>query len=249
MKRLFLLFALLLVCAVVRGQNAYSTEVHLKNGSIIKGFVVEHNPEGNIKIQTADGSLFVYASSEVERVVSGTAPKVQQSGYNTERGGYMDRKKNYLRLDGKPLSEADVQQMFGFKEFDTYMSATKQCRTGRRLITSGWVCVGVGVVSSVVSGINAEFVGYNYNSNGALIEVYNPEPITYVTGIICLVSGNLMLPAGYVLRGIGRGRLSRLAEGYNAAQTSQASTLQFSPALLTTFDNKPAMGLSLNLSF
>lgn len=249
MKRLLFLFAIILSCATLRGQNAYTTEVHLKNGSIIKGFVVEHNPEGNIKIQTADGSLFVYASSEVERVVAGSTNNVQQPGYNTERGGYMERKKNNLRLDGKQLSEADLRQMFGNKEFDTYKGATRQCRSGRTLIACGWASVGVGLVCSFISGVNAEIVGYDINSQGAMVEVYSPEPVTFVTGVVSLVAGNLMLPTGYVLRGIGRGRLSRLAEGYNAAQTTQSSTLQLGPALMTTFDNKPAMGLLLNLSF
>lgn len=249
MKRLFLLFAMLLGCAVLRGQNAFNTEVHLKNGSIIKGFVVEHNPEGNIKIQTADGSMFVYASSEVERVIAGSTNNVQQPGYNTERGGYMERKKNNLRLDGKQLSEADLKQMFGYKEFDTYKGATRQCRSGRTLIACGWASVGVGLVCSFISGVNAEFVGYDINSQGAMVEVYSPEPITFASGVICLAVGNVMLPAGYVLRGIGRGRLSRLAEGYNAAQTTQSSTLQVGPALMTTIDSKPAVGLSLNVSF
>lgn len=39
--------------------------VYLKNGSIIKGQITEMNPSESIKIQTADGSLFVYQMSEV----------------------------------------------------------------------------------------------------------------------------------------------------------------------------------------
>lgn len=43
--------------------------VYLKNGSIIKGSVVELIPNSSIKIQTQDGSLFVYDMSEVEHVM------------------------------------------------------------------------------------------------------------------------------------------------------------------------------------
>ena len=34
--------------------------VYLKNGSVIKGSVIEMIPNQSIKVQTADGSLFVY---------------------------------------------------------------------------------------------------------------------------------------------------------------------------------------------
>lgn len=249
MKRLFLLFSMLLACAMLHGQNAYTTEVHLKNGSIIKGFVVEHNPQGNIKVQTADGSLFVYDSNEVERVVSGSSQDSQTSGYNTERGGKMFRKKNHLHLDGKPLTEADAQQLFEGSNFNTYLSARKQCRVGRGLVAGGWTCVGVGAVSCFISVLNSTYAGQEYNSNGELVNVYELEPITALTGIILLVGGDIMLPTGYIIRGIGRGRLSRLAEGYNEAQAGHASSLQFSPALMTTANNKKALGVSLNLLF
>lgn len=39
--------------------------VYLKNGSVIRGTLLEAAPEGNIKIETADGNLFVYRTDEV----------------------------------------------------------------------------------------------------------------------------------------------------------------------------------------
>jgi len=39
--------------------------VYLKNGSIIKGIIVEQVPGESLKIQTADGSLFVFKLDEV----------------------------------------------------------------------------------------------------------------------------------------------------------------------------------------
>ncbi len=68
--------------------------VHLKNGSAIKGNVIEQDFEkGTIKIETADGSVFVYNTSDLEKIEK--APQQQstrqsdQSSYTTEyRGGY-----------------------------------------------------------------------------------------------------------------------------------------------------------------
>ena len=46
------------------GQFAYSQKqqeiVYLKNGSVIRGTVIEQVPNKSIKVQTADGSIFVY---------------------------------------------------------------------------------------------------------------------------------------------------------------------------------------------
>ena len=41
--------------------------LYLKNGSVIKGDILEFNMGGSVKIQTSDGSLFVYDSDQVDR--------------------------------------------------------------------------------------------------------------------------------------------------------------------------------------
>lgn len=48
--------------------------VYLKNGSIIRGMVVEQVPGKSIKVKTADGSVFVYAMDEVERIAKEEVP-------------------------------------------------------------------------------------------------------------------------------------------------------------------------------
>ena len=42
--------------------------VYLKNGSIIKGKVIEVVPSESVKVQTQDGSLFVYSMDEIDRI-------------------------------------------------------------------------------------------------------------------------------------------------------------------------------------
>ena len=43
--------------------------IYLKNGSIIKGTVVEFVPEKTVKIQTADSSIYAYTMAEVEKII------------------------------------------------------------------------------------------------------------------------------------------------------------------------------------
>lgn len=42
--------------------------VHLKNGGITKGIIIEQIPNESIKVQTADGSIFVYKMDEIEKI-------------------------------------------------------------------------------------------------------------------------------------------------------------------------------------
>lgn len=42
--------------------------VYLKNGSIIKGIILEQIPNVQLKLQTSDGSIFVFKMEEVEKI-------------------------------------------------------------------------------------------------------------------------------------------------------------------------------------
>lgn len=64
----FVLLLLFLGVTVVRGQEHMQDVVYLKNGSIIRGNIIEILPEKTVKIQTADSSLFVYSMVEVDKI-------------------------------------------------------------------------------------------------------------------------------------------------------------------------------------
>jgi ABC-type multidrug transport system fused ATPase/permease subunit len=49
-------------------QEIYKDVVYLKNGSIVKGVIVEQIPNLSLKIETGDGSIFVYKMDEVEKI-------------------------------------------------------------------------------------------------------------------------------------------------------------------------------------
>ena len=50
--------------------------VYLKNGSIIKGTILEHVINVKVKIKTRDGSIFVYPSNEIEKLTREVAEPV-----------------------------------------------------------------------------------------------------------------------------------------------------------------------------
>jgi hypothetical protein len=68
MRLILLLAVIILSVTMMVAQTVYRDVVYLKNGSIIKGTIVETVPEKSIKIETADGNLFVYNLSDIEKL-------------------------------------------------------------------------------------------------------------------------------------------------------------------------------------
>lgn len=67
MKKYLLLFVLGLITTLSFGQNNYQDVVYLKNGSIIRGIIIEQVPNKSIKIETVGRNVFVYQMDEIEK--------------------------------------------------------------------------------------------------------------------------------------------------------------------------------------
>jgi hypothetical protein len=76
MKKLFLI--ILMIAFAINGfsQGNYRDVVHLKNGSIIKGVIIEQVPNKQIKVETSDGSVFVYEMDDIQKM---TKEKISES--------------------------------------------------------------------------------------------------------------------------------------------------------------------------
>ena len=115
MKHLLFLLTFL-VCNLSLYAQKNKELIYLKNGSIIHGTVIEQNhAEDRIKIQTSDGSLFVYNLNEVDRIQA----EERNEGF---RGG------NGLHRKCRVIFEPGY--VFGFKDSD---SDYKEDRVGGTL--------------------------------------------------------------------------------------------------------------------
>jgi hypothetical protein len=60
----FIVSLIVLCCLIcsqsISAQTNYRDVVYLKNGSVVKGIIIENIPNDQIKLQTSDGNLFVY---------------------------------------------------------------------------------------------------------------------------------------------------------------------------------------------
>ncbi len=69
----------------------YIDVVYLKNGSKIKGIIVEQVPGKTVKIQTKDGSQYVYSMAEVEKFTrEGITSKTDSKKNSKDKLPYMD---------------------------------------------------------------------------------------------------------------------------------------------------------------
>lgn len=68
LKRAIVSCTFVLVVSGVAGAQQLQDVVYLKNGGIIRGIIIEQVPGQSIKIQTRDGSVFVYSMDEVQKM-------------------------------------------------------------------------------------------------------------------------------------------------------------------------------------
>ena len=68
MKKITLLFALLLASTFGSFAQDYQETVYLTDGSIIKGFILEQVPDDYLKIETASGKIYIIDMYEVEKI-------------------------------------------------------------------------------------------------------------------------------------------------------------------------------------
>jgi hypothetical protein len=78
--KLFFVVLIISLCASLLSAQASQQDVlYLKNGSIIRGTIIEFIPDKTVKIQTADSSLFVFASSDIEKILKEDVQKTTQT--------------------------------------------------------------------------------------------------------------------------------------------------------------------------
>lgn len=68
MKKQFALLILILITKSSIAQTNYQDVVYLKNGSIIRGIIIEQIINKSIKIETADKNIFVFTLDEIEKI-------------------------------------------------------------------------------------------------------------------------------------------------------------------------------------
>ncbi len=92
--------------------------VYLKNGSIIRGIVIEQVPDGNVKVRTADGSVFVYPMTEVQKI-----QKEQSRAKSRSNENYT------YHYDNPYSSNDDLDELYGWEKAPRFRGFIEQNNT------------------------------------------------------------------------------------------------------------------------
>ncbi|RPI06906.1 MAG: hypothetical protein EHM64_01270 [Ignavibacteriae bacterium] len=135
--------------------------VQLKNGSVIKGTILEMIPDKTIKIQTADGNIFVYNMTEVEKISKDASAPVIETKPMNERSS-MEGQRSY---EGQSSSEGSGAKFSIFggvalpmgdfgKKYDENATAEDNAKKGEAKLgwTAGAQFVTGGTVGWIIEG-------------------------------------------------------------------------------------------------
>lgn len=237
MKKLLLLIVLFCTSLITIAQDV----IVKKDGSIIQSKVMEingaeikyrkwSNLEGPIySINQSEVLSINYQNGEVEMFnINEEEPQVQEKVIK----GWMEREGRNLVLDGRKLTDDEIRELIGEKNYQNYLSLQGQFRTSNafKVILVASLLIGT---TSIISMANGKENTYNS-----------------ITLLVSAISANISIPLLSVFDGIGKGRLSRIADDYNEKGT-QVSYF-FSPSIMRADklgQNNLGLGLTFSVNF
>ena len=162
MKRTILFLACLMGMTFAFAQTSLQDVVYLKNGSIIRGDIIEYAPNDTVKIMTNDGSVFVYDFAQVEKFA-----KEQPVGTINKNAYSVEKKSPWLS---------------GFLSF--CIPGLGQFYNGEN--RKGWVDL-----ATSLGGFTGMYAGSYMVVRGAEYEYYYGEPKDgmVITGTVLMLAG------------------------------------------------------------
>ena len=179
MKRFLLVLTIVLSASFTFAQTSLQDVVYLKNGSIIRGDIIEMVPSETVKIMTADGCVFIYDFADVEK-------------FTKEKPMYYGR----TTIDKKSPWAAGIMSYFipGLGQF--YNGEERK----------GWIDLGtqVGGYTVTLAGLclTMEYSGYDnyyYGEDGTMIYEYKEgNKFLSTTGVVLFTAGIITIYANAI---------------------------------------------------
>ena len=179
MKKTALFITAMLISIVSFAQTSLQDVVYLKDGSIIRGDIVEYTPTDTVKIMTTDGSVFVYDFAQVEKFAKEEA-------------------KHYQR----PAVDKKSPWVSGIMSY--FVPGMGQMYNGES--RKGWIdfSTQIGAYAATISGVALvmEYSGYDniyYGVDGSIIHEYDEgNRFLSATGLVLFTAGVITLHANWI---------------------------------------------------
>ena len=223
----------------------------LKNGDEINGKVTKvssteieyklaSNPDGPTYTKPLS-DIFMVKYENGQKDVFGTAaePAKQQQQVTVDipTGMTLERNRGEIvnAATNRTFSDFELQQMLGMETYNDYVKARDSYKSTSNGLVWAYVFFFLGP-PMYWGGILLE----NGSNNGLAMRLI---------GIVWTIGGNIMIPVNYITRGVAAGKISRIAEGYNAKNGSLGMEINGGFTLMPTAQGSIAPGIGISLRF
>ena len=174
----------------------------------------------------------------------------QETGTVAEQGEMVRKRSKLCFLNGTEkvvIPEAELMQLLDEETYDSYGHGRRFFKVG-----TGLICGGIGVTAAGV-GVAALGTHYMGTSEGNYDQKVMGSEVLVIGIGLCVYGSMMMLPAGFAFQGIGRGKISRIAEEYNENNPTTTVSYRLSPAVMPV--NVPqsqgnmAYGMTFSVNF
>lgn len=125
--------------------------VYLKNGSVVRGSIIEQVPGQSIKVQTSDGNIFVYQENEVEKIA-----KEQVADKKTLRQQMIDESKREAKkavLSKGYKAFVGLDYSYNFNDFSDMLNVAISTVHGYQI--NPYFFVGAGISLNIWGRVNS----------------------------------------------------------------------------------------------
>jgi len=205
MKKILLFVLFIVLSTGLSSAQQWIEIVYLKNGGMIRGTIIEQVPKESLKIQTADGSIYVYKMSEVEKITKEQikAKEVEVSYGNSVDeirneilNGKLEWKRNGLEINGTKLNERTCIALLGSQQYDEFKRINKNYRGASSFMGWGIGFLGFGLLEILLWSLTDSKAGQ-------------------IGGMISCGVGVLMGVPGLIGTLVSKGKLDDIVEKYN----------------------------------
>lgn len=181
MKKLFLLLFCAMSTMFAAAQANLQDVVYLKNGSVVRGTIIEQVPGVSLKLQTNDGNIFVYNIEDVEKMTK------EQSKAETHQVPTYAYSNGVGSINSTAMSE---RSPFVAGLLSWIVPGAGQFYNGQS--KKGWGDLGLHLGSSIIMGIGTGLMSSSYYYDSYDYDYYYDEG-QYTAGCIFMVVGGVTL--------------------------------------------------------
>lgn len=237
MKKLICFFAFSFFFFIANNliaQDINQDIIYLKNGSVIKGKIIEQTPNINLKLKTNDGNIFVYEIKDIEKITKEYIGLIKEDDKSI-------KKINLIQTEATSYRDPTISSALSF-----FIPGAGQLYNGQRNKGLGIMLwwVGSGIISLYsYSNANDNPLDQNYNTMLLI------SSISTISVVMSWVVGLFDAP-------ISSNKIND-QYGFTSIQLGEKTNLSFNPDIklvnnYSSFNSNslsPSYGLNIKLSF